>query len=125
MYEEVGEISDQATWSIAVRGRTPTHPTPRPALPFWQRTLLWATLAICLALVLGSASECWVQLGIERQVRTVQQRNTAIQQNITTTTNALKTAQSPDTIEREARAWGYARPGEQPIFVVAPRIPSK
>lgn len=117
------EIGEQGRWTVALRSRHRSQ--SRPPCPLWKRTLHWATAAICLALVLGSASEYWVRLGIERQTQAIQQRNAVIQHDITATTEALKAAQSPDTIEREARAWGYTRPGEQPVFVLAPRRPSK
>ena len=83
-----------------------------------QRTLLWAMLVICASLAVATASEAWTRHGIEQQVAAAQARNAALQRDVTATQRAVQAAQSPETIEREARAWGYIRAGDHPVIVV-------
>jgi len=92
------------------------EPGSRPALA--TRALLWATLAICMALVVATASETWQRVGIERQTAQTRAQNSAMQRDTQQTQHATTIAQSPDTIEREARNWGYIRPGDTPVIII-------
>lgn len=93
---------------------------PRRA-PLATRTLFWAVMVICGALLVATLSEAWVRAGVERQVAAAQARNAALQRDVAATGQAIVVARSPDTIEREARAWGYIRLGDHPVLVVAPK----
>ncbi len=95
-------------------GRQP----PRAALA--TRTLLWAVMVICGALLVATLSEAWTRSNVESQVAAARARNAALRQDVAHTQQAVQQAQSPATIEREARAWGYIRPGDHPVLVVAP-----
>lgn len=90
----------------------------RPSLA--QRTLLWAALVIIASLAVATASEAWTHHGVEQQVTAARARNAALQRDVTTTQRAVQAAQSPITIEIEARAWGYIRSGDHPVIVVTP-----
>ena len=109
-------IEGQRGWLAS--GATTSAPD-RPSLA--QRTLLWAVLVICASLLIATGSEAWVRAGVERQVAAAQARNAALQRDVAATGQAIVVARSPDTIEREARAWGYIRPGDHPVLVVAPK----
>lgn len=91
---------------------------PPGRAPLATRTLFWAVMVICGALLVATLSEAWVRAGVERQVVAAQARNAALQRDVSALGQAIAVAQSPDTIEREARAWGYLRPGDQPVLVV-------
>ena len=84
-----------------------------------QRTLLWAVLVVCASLLIATGSEAWTRHGIEQQVSAARANNAALQQDVTNTQRAVQAAQSPEVIEREARAWGYIRAGDHPIIVVS------
>jgi cell division protein FtsB len=90
----------------------------RPALA--QRALLWAVLVICAALLIASISEAWVRHNVEQQVTAASARNAALRQDVAAARQAVAVARSPATIEREARAWGFVRPGDHPVIVVTP-----
>ena len=91
---------------------------PPGRAPLATRTLCWAVMVICGALLVATLSEAWVRAGVERQVAAAQARNAALQRDVVATGQAIVVAQSPDTIEREARAWGFIRPGDHPVLVV-------
>ena len=90
---------------------------PPGRAPLATRTLFWAVMVICGALLVATLSEAWVRVGVERQVVAAQARNAALQREVSALGQAIAVAQSPETIEREARAWGYLRPGDQPVLV--------
>lgn len=90
----------------------------RPSLA--QRTLPWAVLVICAALLVATGSEAWTRHGIEQQVSAARASNAALQRDVTTTQQAVQAAQSPAAIERQARAWGYIRAGDHPFIIVTP-----
>lgn len=81
---------------------------------------LWATLALCVALLVGVGSELWTGYQLQRQVAQTQAQNAALQRDIARTQRGAIQAQSPASVERTARAWGYARPGETPVVIAAP-----
>lgn len=96
-----------------------TRPAPsRSGLA--QRSLQLALLVICVALLLATAAETWTRHNIEQQVTAARARNAALRQDVTTTRQAISVAESPNTIEREARAWGYIRAGDHPVIVAPP-----
>lgn len=82
--------------------------------------VVWVTLALCGALLVGVGVEYWLRANLERQVAQTQTQNDTLQHDITRTRYATTQAQASATIEREARAWGYTRPGETPIVIAAP-----
>ncbi len=82
-----------------------------------QRTLLWAMLIVCATLLVATVSEAWSHADAEARVQAARAHNAALRHDVETTRRAIRVAQSPDTIEREARSWGYTRPGEHPIVV--------
>lgn len=84
-----------------------------------QRTLLWAMLIICATLLVATVGEALVHADAQARVQAARAHNAALRRDIETTGRAIQVAQSPDTIERQARAWGYSRPGEHPIVVTA------
>lgn len=88
-----------------------------------QRTLQWALLVICVALLIATVAEAWVRHGIEQQVAAAQAQNAALQRDIAATGRSITAAESPATIEREARAWGYIRAGDHPAIVVTANSP--
>ncbi len=88
-------------------------------MPLYTRTLLWITAAICAALLAFTASEAWVNIELQRQIHQTEVQNARLRQDTTATERRAAWAESPGTIEDEARAMGYARPGEQPVVVAA------
>lgn len=101
----------------------PTRTAPvRSALA--QRTLQLALLVICAALLIATVAEAWARHGIEQQVVAAQAQNAALQRDVTATQENITVAESPVTIEREARDWGYVRAGDHPIIVVTGGAPA-
>jgi cell division protein FtsB len=84
----------------------------------YTRSVLGVTAAICLALLIFGASEAWLNLQIHVRVQQVQSANARLRQDTATTLRQAAWAESPAAIEGEARAMGYARPGEQPVVIV-------
>lgn len=83
------------------------------------RTLLWALLLICAALLVATLSEAWQRHTLDEQVAAARAQNAALHQQILQTQHAITVAESPATIEREARSWGYVRSGDHPVIVVS------
>jgi cell division protein FtsB len=88
-----------------------------PRTTLYTRTVVWATAAICAALIVATLSEAWVNYRLQQQVRQAQAANAQIQQDSTATAGRIAQAESPATIEDEARARGYVRPGEQAVVI--------
>lgn len=86
--------------------------------PLAMRTLLWAILVVCAALLVATVGEAWTRASVEEQVRTASAHNAALRHDVAATQRAIALAQSPEEIERVARRWGYVRPGDRPILVV-------
>lgn len=107
---------------IIEQGTRPTHASARAALA--QRTIQLALLVICAALLIATAAEAWARHGIEQQVSAAQAQNAALRRDIATTQASITVAESATTIEREARAWGYIRPGDHPVIVVIGGAPA-
>jgi cell division protein FtsB len=84
----------------------------------YTRSVLGVTAAICLALLIFGASEAWLNHQIHVQVQQVQSANARLRQDTASTLRQAAWAESPAAIEGEARAMGYARPGEQPVVIV-------
>ncbi len=91
----------------------------RPAA-LTRALLVWATVALCVALLVGAGSERWTAYQLQRQVAQTQTQNVALKRDIARTQRATIQAQSPAAIERAARAWGYTRDGETPVVIAAP-----
>ncbi len=94
---------------------------PRSALG--RRVLLWAMLVIFGALLVATLSEMLAASDAEAQAHAVAARNATLRHDIAAIQHAVAAAQQPATIEREARGWGYIRPGDHPIIVVVPPAP--
>lgn len=84
--------------------------------PLLTRTVVWVTIALCLALTLATLGEVWARVGIDQRVQQTQTQNAQLQQDVRSTQQAVINAQSAETVEREARAWGYIRPGDNPVL---------
>ncbi|MGZ6390833.1 MAG: septum formation initiator family protein [Ktedonobacterales bacterium] len=102
-------------WRRIIEEGTRAMRTARAALI--QRTLLWAMLVICATLLVATVSEAWAHADAQARVQAARAHNAALRRDVQTTQRAIQVAQSPETIERQARAWGYSRPGEHPIVV--------
>lgn len=103
-----------------IEAQPPRGASRPPRTSLATRTLLWAAIVICGALLVATLSEAWTRSGVDAQVAAAQARNAALRQDVANTQRAIQQAQSPATIERTARAWGYIRPGDHPILVIAP-----
>lgn len=88
--------------------------------PLLRRTVTWAVLLVCAALLVATLGEAWQRHTLDQEVAAAQARNAALRQQIQETQRAITIAESPSAIEREARAWGYTRQGDQPVVVVTP-----
>ena len=113
--QDYQDYADYAIDTAPAPVKTPSRPL-RPTIG--SRTItLWVTMAICVALLVATAGEVWARISVERQVAQTQSQNARIRQDIHTTQQQVTQANSPATIEREARAWGYVRPGETPVII--------
>jgi cell division protein FtsB len=90
---------------------------PLSRTTLYTRTVLWATAAVCAALIVATLSEAWVNYRLEQQVGQAQAANAQTRQDMATTTQRIASAESPATIEAEARARGYVRPGEHAVAI--------
>jgi cell division protein FtsB len=104
-----------------IETQPPQAGEPPPRAPLAARTLFWAAMVICGALLVSTLSEAWTRTNVDAQVTAARARNAALRQDVANTQRAIQQAQSPVTIEREARSWGYARPGDHPVLVVPSR----
>src|SRR5262249_27355170 len=96
----------------------PVRPAVRQHL--LRRTMLWGILGICAALLAAVIGEAIARDNAEAQVAATQAHIQTLRQTIATTQRAIAVAQSDDEIERQARRWGYIRPGDHPIIIVTP-----
>lgn len=83
------------------------------------QTLRWGTAAICLALLAATLGETWVNLSLQGEIRAAAAQNTWLRRDTQATERQVSQASAPGTIEDEARARGYIRPGDQPVVVAA------
>jgi cell division protein FtsB len=86
----------------------------------YTRTLALATAAVAVALLVATGSQVWVNHRLADQVSAAQAANARLRADIAATNRHLGWATAPATIEAEARALGYVRPGERAIVIVAP-----
>ena len=85
-----------------------------------RRTMLWILLGVCAALLVAVIGEAIARDNAEARVAATQARIQTLQQTIATSQHAIAVAQSDDEIERQARRWGYIRPGDHPVIIVSP-----
>jgi cell division protein FtsB len=93
------------------------HPRRIVGATLFTRTALWTTAAICAALLVATLSEVWVTYRLEQQVSQAKAENAWLRRDAATTARQVAWAQAPQTIEDEARARGYVRPGDQPVVI--------
>jgi cell division protein FtsB len=86
----------------------------------YTRTLVLATAAVAVALLFATGSQAWVNRRLADQVNATQAENARLRADIAATNRRLAWATAPATIEAEARALGYVRPGERAIVIVPP-----
>jgi cell division protein FtsB len=85
-----------------------------------RRAMAWVILGICALLLVGTVGETLARASVAEQVAAARQRVQSLQGDIQTTQRAIDVASSDAEIERQARQWGYIRPGDQPFIVVTP-----
>jgi cell division protein FtsB len=83
-----------------------------------RRALIWTILGVCGALLVAIAGEALARANAQAQLAAAQAQVATLRTTIAQTSRAIVTATSNDEIERAARRWGYARPGDQPIVLV-------
>ena len=93
----------------------------RSAMPAARKTLLWIAALICLALLAATAGETWSLWREQQMVAQTGAENQRIERDIQQTQQAIRQAQSPAVIEREARNLGYIRPGETSVIIAQPQ----
>ncbi|HEY7781430.1 MAG TPA: hypothetical protein VIC85_14575 [Ktedonobacterales bacterium] len=114
---------------LALWAHRPWH-AARTALADWRvrhpargslgtRTLRWGTAAICLALLAATLGEAWVNLRLHSEIQAASAQNAWLRRDTQATRRQVDQASAPGTIEDEARARGYIRPGDQPVVVAA------
>lgn len=84
-----------------------------------RRTLLWGISVLCTLMLVVVANGAAARSQAEAQVAAARAHNAALAQTIAQTSQAIATAKSDDEIEREARRWGYLRPGDAPVIIVS------
>src|SRR5258707_4752247 len=84
---------------------TPTSTTARRLArrPLARRTLAWAIMAVCGALLVATLSEAWTRGNIEGQVTAAEAHNAALRQDVATTRQAAGRAQCAHVIARTGR----------------------
>ena len=106
-----------AAWSARVRD---WYHAARERTTLYTRTLALATVALCAALLFATGSQALVNQRLADQVRAEQAANARLRADIAATNRHLAWATAPATIEAEARALGYIRPGEHAVVIVPP-----
>jgi cell division protein FtsB len=104
----IGSVAAVAAWYAWLVART----------SLYTRFVLGITAAICLALLVFGADEAWVRHRVDVRTQQVESENDQLKQDTAATVRQAEWAESAAAIEDEARAMGYARPGEQPIVIV-------
>jgi cell division protein FtsB len=107
----------RAAWSVHVRD---WYHAARERTTLYARALALATVALCAALLFATSSQALVNQRLADQVRAEQEANARLRADIAATNRHLVWATAPATIEAEARALGYIRPGERAIVIVPP-----
>jgi hypothetical protein len=82
--------------------------------------MLWVILSICAALLAAVIGEAIARDNAEAQAAAARAHIQSQRESIATTQHAIVVAQSDDEIERQARRWGYIRPGDHPVIIVNP-----
>jgi len=104
--------------SLQTRRIIPERPRGHDA--FLRRAMAWVVVAICAVLVVATIGEALARADVEQQVATARQRNQSLQSDAQTLQRAIEVAGSDEEIERQARSWGWTRPGDQPILIIPP-----
>jgi hypothetical protein len=87
----------------------------------YTRFALGISAAICLALVVFGADEAWLAHRIDVHIQQVESQNARLLQDTAATLAQARWAESDAAIETEARAMGYARPGEHVVVIATPQ----
>jgi cell division protein FtsB len=106
-----------AAWTARARD---WYRAARERTTLYTRTLALAAMALCTALLFAGGSQALVNQRLANQVRAEQAANARLRADIASTTRHLAWATAPATIEAEARALGYIRPGERAMVIVSP-----
>lgn len=85
----------------------------------FTQTVIWITVLICLAFLLGSLAQAWSNSQLEQQVQAAQQQLQQTQAHHDALMKIAAHYNDPSVIESEARQQlGYIRPGEHVVVVV-------
>lgn len=93
--------------------------------PLLSRTVLLATLAICLALAAAMIGEAMVRRQMEQNAAALREANSSLRNQVRTLQREVEYARSDAAVEREARGWGYIRAGDVPVRIVVTPAPGK
>ena len=86
-----------------------------------ERVFFWAVLVVCVALLIGAVGEIWTHHTIDQQSAAIRASNAALTRDVAATRQTISVAESPAVIDREARSWGYVRPGDHLVIIVPAR----
>lgn len=89
----------------------------------YVRMVLAVTLALCLALLIGTLNEARVAAGLQQQANQAASTNAHLRQDIAATARQVSAAESDATIEREAHRLGYFLPGEPWVVTIPSTSP--
>lgn len=85
----------------------------------FTQTVIWITVLVCLAFLLGALAQAWSNSQLERQVQAAQQQLQQTQAHHDALTKLANHYNDPSVVESEARQQlGYIRPGEHVVVVV-------
>jgi len=85
----------------------------------FTQTVIWITVLICLAFLLGALAQAWSNSQLEQQVQAAQQQLQQTQAHHDALTKLATHYNDPSVIESEARQQlGYIRPGEHVVVIV-------
>ena len=85
----------------------------------FTRTIIWITVLVCIAFLIGSLAQAWSNSQLQQQVQVAQQQLQQDRAHHDALTKLAKHYNDPSVIESEARQQlGYVRPGEHVVVVV-------
>lgn len=93
--------------------------------PLLSRTVLLATLAICLALAAAMIGEAMVRRQMEQNAAALREANSSLRNQVQALQREVEYARSDAAVERAARGWGYIRAGDVPVRIVVTPAPGK
>ena len=85
----------------------------------FTQTVIWITVLICLAFLLGALAQAWSNSQLDQQVQAAQQQLQQVQAHHDALAKLAQHYNDPSVVESEARQQlGMSKPGEHVVVIV-------